>query len=179
MTNDHTGKSNHPGVFISTDEIDARVRSLAAEISADYADRDLFLVGLLKGSFVFLADLIRKLTVPASVDFMAATSYVGTKSSGTLIILKNLNESVRGKNVLIVEDIIDTGLTLSDIRQRLLDEQPESLRICTLLDKPARREQHVPVDYVGFEIEDRFVVGYGIDYDERFRWLPYVGVVDS
>lgn len=168
-----------PGVsvFIDTVKLQKRVAELATEISGDYADRDLFMVGLLKGSFVFLADLIRKISIPAEVDFMAATSYVGKKSSGNLIILKNLNESVAGKHVLIVEDIIDTGLTLSEVYQRLLLEQPASLRICTLLDKPARREKEVPITYTGFSIPDEFVIGYGIDYDERYRWLPYIGIV--
>ena len=171
-------QSDQPAVFISESDISSKVSELAEAISHDYRGRDLLLVGLLKGSFVFLADLIRQLTIPARVDFMAATSYVGKKSTGNLIVLKNLNESARDRDILIVEDIIDTGLTLAEIRQRLLDEQPTSLRICTLLDKPARRERDVPVDYVGFEIEDRFVVGYGIDYDERYLWLPYVGVVE-
>jgi len=165
-------------VFIGTEELHAKVRELAQRISTDYRDRELFLVGLLKGSFIFLADLIRELTVPAEVDFMAATSYVGKKSSGNLLILKNLNESVAGKHVLIVEDIIDTGLTLSEIYQRLLLEQPASLEICTLLDKPVRRVKDVPVTYTGFVIPDAFVVGYGIDYDERYRWLPYIGAVE-
>lgn len=151
---------------------------LASRIRADYKGKDLLLVGLLKGSFVFMADLIRALGMPAEVDFMAATSYVGTESSGELLILKGLNESVHERHVLIVEDIIDTGLTLSQIRERLLLEGPASLEICTLIDKPARRQVDVPVKYVGREIPDLFIVGYGIDFDQKYRWLSYIGTID-
>ena len=172
-------------VLISEEKIQAKVRELALAINRDYRDRDdlaerpLLLVGLLKGSFVFLADLVRHLTIPVEVDFMAATSYVGTQSTGNLIILKNLNESVHERHVLIVEDIIDTGLTLHEIRDRLLLESPASFEICTLLDKPIKRCRAVPVKYVGYTIGDEFVVGYGIDYNEQYRALPYVGVIDG
>lgn len=165
--------------FIPESEIRGKLAELAARINEDYQERSILMVGLLKGSFVFMADLMRLLTVPVEVDFMAATSYVGTQSTGNLIILKNLNESVHDRHVLIVEDIIDTGLTLYEIRERLLLESPASLEICTLLDKPAQRRRTVPVKYTGFVIEDRFVVGYGIDYNEKFRTLPFIGVINE
>lgn len=172
-------------VLISEEKIQAKVQELAQTINRDYGNRNdlednpVLLVGLLKGSFVFLADLVRHLTIPVEIDFMAATSYVGTQSTGNLIILKNLNESVHDRHVLIVEDIIDTGLTLYEIRERLLLESPASFEICTLLDKPVKRHSAVPVKYVGYTIGDEFVVGYGIDYNEQYRSLPYVGVVEG
>jgi hypoxanthine phosphoribosyltransferase len=166
----------HP--VLTEEELKSVTADLAARIRADYEGKDLLLVGLLKGSFVFMADLIRVLDMPTEVDFMAATSYVGTESSGELVILKGLNESVHERHVLIVEDIIDTGLTLSKIRERLLVEGPASLEICALVDKPARRQVDVPVKYVGREIPDLFIVGYGIDFDQKYRWLPYIGTID-
>lgn len=166
-------------VLISEKDLQTRVAELAETINRDYYDRPVLLVGLLKGSFVFLADLARHLTIPLEIDFMAATSYVGTQSTGNLIILKNLNESVHDRNVLIVEDIIDTGLTLYEIRERLLLESPADLQICTLLDKPAQRRRAVDVKYVGFTVGDEFVVGYGIDYNEQYRALPYIGAING
>ncbi|MFW6215328.1 MAG: hypoxanthine phosphoribosyltransferase [Alkalispirochaetaceae bacterium] len=166
----------HP--VLNEAELRTTVSHLAERIRADYEGKDLLLVGLLKGSFVFMADLIRALDLPAEVDFMAATSYVGRESSGELVILKGLNESVHDRHVLIVEDIIDTGLTLSQIRERLLLEGPASLEICALIDKPVRRQVQVPVKYVGKEIPDLFIVGYGIDYDQKYRWLPYIATID-
>ncbi|MFP4331310.1 MAG: hypoxanthine phosphoribosyltransferase [Alkalispirochaetaceae bacterium] len=166
----------HP--VLNETELRTTVSHLAERIRADYEGKDLLLVGLLKGSFVFMADLIRALDLPAEVDFMAATSYVGRESSGELVILKGLNESVHDRHVLIVEDIIDTGLTLSQIRERLLLEGPASLEICALIDKPVRRQVQVPVKYVGKEIPDLFIVGYGIDYDQKYRWLPYIATID-
>ena len=166
----------HP--VLTEEELKSVTADLAVRIRADYEGKDLLLVGLLKGSFVFMADLIRVLDMPTEVDFMAATSYVGTESSGELVILKGLNESVHERHVLIVEDIIDTGLTLSKIRERLLVEGPASLEICALVDKPARRQVDVPVKYVGREIPDLFIVGYGIDFDQKYRWLPYIGTID-
>lgn len=163
---------------LTQEELTQAVTDLATRIRADYEGTDLLLVGLLKGSFVFLADLMRELDMPAEVDFMAATSYVGRESTGELVILKGLNETVHDRHVLIIEDIIDTGLTLSRIRERLLLESPASLEICALIDKPARREAEVPVKYVGREIPDLFIVGYGIDFDQKYRWLPYVGTID-
>jgi hypoxanthine phosphoribosyltransferase len=163
---------------LTEQEIQQTVTTLAERIRADYEGKDLLLIGLLKGSFVFMADLMRALHIPAEVDFMAATSYTGRESTGELVILKGLNESVHERHVLIVEDIIDTGLTLSRIRERLLLEGPASLEICTLIDKPARRQTEVPVKYVGREIPDLFIVGYGIDFDQKYRWLPYIGTID-
>jgi hypoxanthine phosphoribosyltransferase len=164
--------------LISEDELRETVATLAAEIREDYRDKDPLVVGLLKGSFVFMADLIRRLDIPMEVDFMAATSYVGRESTGELVVLKGLNESVHNRHVLIVEDIIDTGLTLHQIYDRLSTEGPASIEICTLIDKPARRQVDVPVKYVGREIPDLFIVGYGIDFDQKYRWLPYVGTID-
>jgi hypoxanthine phosphoribosyltransferase len=164
--------------LVSEAELAQIVADLAARIRADYEGKDLLLVGLLKGSFVFMADLMRALDMPAEVDFMSATSYAGRESTGELVILKGLNESVHNRHVVIVEDIIDTGLTLSRIRERLLLEGPASLAICTLIDKPARRQTEVPVTYVGREIPDLFIVGYGIDFDQKYRWLPYIGTID-
>jgi hypoxanthine phosphoribosyltransferase len=164
--------------LLTEEEIRTVVIDLAARIRGDYQGRDLLLVGLLKGSFVFMADLIRALEIPVEADFMSAASYAGRESTGELVILKGLNESVHNRHVLIVEDIIDTGLTLSRIRERLLLEGPASLEICTLIDKPARRQTEVPVRYVGREIPDLFIVGYGIDFDQKYRWLPYIGTID-
>ena len=164
--------------LIGEDELKETVATLAAEIREDYRDKDPLVVGLLKGSFVFMADLIRQLDIPMEVDFMAATSYVGRESTGELVVLKGLNETVHNRHVLIVEDIIDTGLTLHQIYDRLSTEGPASIEICTLIDKPARRQVDVPVKYVGREIPDLFIVGYGIDFDQKYRWLPYVGTID-
>ena len=164
--------------LVGEDELKALVTRLADEIRNDYRGRDLLLVGLLKGSFVFMADLVRELSLPVEVDFMSATSYSGRESTGELVILKGLNDTVHDRHVLIVEDIIDTGLTLNRIRERLLMESPASLEICTLIDKPVRRQAEVPVKYVGKEIPDLFIVGYGIDFDQKYRWLPYIGTID-
>ncbi len=164
--------------LLTEDELKEILTTLADRIRTDYHGKDLLLIGLLKGSFVFMADLMRELNIPMEVDFMSATSYVGRESTGELVILKGLNESVHERHVLIVEDIIDTGLTLSRIRERLLLEGPASLEICTLIDKPARRQAEVPVKYVGREIPDLFIVGYGIDFDQKYRWLPYIGTID-
>lgn len=164
-------------LFSEADLKDA-VERLAERIRSDYEGKDLLIVGLLKGSFVFMADLVRRLDMAVEIDFMAATSYVGRESTGELVILKGLNESVHERHVLIVEDIIDTGLTLSQIRERLILEGPASLEICTLIDKPARRQTEVAVKYVGHEIPDLFIVGYGIDFDQKYRWLPYIATID-
>jgi hypoxanthine phosphoribosyltransferase len=156
-----------------------RVAELGAEVSADYAGRDLLLVGVLKGAVFFMADLMRHLTIPCEVDFMAISSYgASTDSSGVVRILKDLDINIEGRHVLVVEDIIDSGLTLSYLVRTLEARQPASLEICALLTKPERREIVVPVRYTGFEIPNEFVIGYGLDYDERYRNLPYVGVLD-
>lgn len=167
-------------VMIPEDEIAKRIAELGQQITEQYQDSgsDMVLVGLLRGSFMFMADLCRKIEVSHEVDFMTASSYgSGMSSTRDVRILKDLDEDIRGKDVLIVEDIIDSGNTLSKVREILSLRQPKSLAICTLLDKPDRREVEVPVEYVGFTIPDEFVVGYGIDYAQRYRHLPYVGKV--
>ena len=169
-----------PQVLISRDRLAQRVRELAADISRDYREQpDLHLIGVLKGAFMFMADLVRALDVPVTMDFMAVSSYaVGTTSSGEVRVLKDLDFALQGRNVLIVEDIIDTGLTLQYLREILGARAPRSLRTACLLSKPARRKIDVPVEYIGFEIEDRFVVGYGLDRDGLFRNLPEIAVID-
>lgn len=167
-------------VMISEQDIKARVAELGRQISAHYqnSQSDMVLVGLLRGSFIFMADLCRTLDVSHEVDFMTASSYGNSMNSTRDVkILKDLDEDIRGKDVLIVEDIIDSGNTLSRVREILQLREPKSLAICTLLDKPSRREVDVPVEWVGFSIEDEFVVGYGIDYAQHYRHLPYVGKV--
>ncbi|MHB8470496.1 MAG: hypoxanthine phosphoribosyltransferase [Gaiellaceae bacterium] len=156
-----------------------RIAELGGEISSDYAGRDLLLVGVLKGAVFFMADLMRGLTIPCEIDFMAISSYGdSTDSSGVVRILKDLDINIEGRDVLVVEDIIDSGLTLSYLMRNLEAREPASLEICALLTKPERREIDVPVRYVGFEIPNRFVIGYGLDFAERYRNLPYVGVLD-
>jgi hypoxanthine phosphoribosyltransferase len=167
-------------VLIGADELQARIRELAAEISRDYADRDLLLIGVLKGAVFFLGDLMRQLTVSSECDFMAISSYgSGTESSGVVRILKDLDASIEGRNVLVVEDIVDSGLTLSYLLRTLEARGPKSLEVCALLTKPSRREVDLACRYVGFEIPNRFVIGYGLDYDERYRSLPFVAVLDE
>jgi hypoxanthine phosphoribosyltransferase len=165
-------------VLIDESSLRGRVVELGAEISADYTGRDLLLVGVLKGAVFFMADLMRELTVPCEIDFMAISSYgAATDSSGVVRILKDLDINVAGRDVLVVEDIIDSGLTLSYLMRNLRARKPASLEICALLTKPERREIDVPVRYVGFEIPNRFVIGYGLDFAERYRNLPYVAVL--
>jgi hypoxanthine phosphoribosyltransferase len=166
-------------VLIESDELQRRIAQLGEEISNDYAGRDLLLVGVLKGAVFFMADLMRHLTIPCEIDFMAISSYgEGTDSSGVVRILKDLDINIEGRDVLVVEDIIDSGLTLSYLMRNLEARDPASLEVCALLTKPDRREIEVPVRYVGFEIPNRFVIGYGLDFAERYRNLPYVGVLD-
>ncbi|NOZ49242.1 MAG: hypoxanthine phosphoribosyltransferase [Chloroflexi bacterium] len=171
----------HPDIaeiLIPADELQARIQQLADEISLAYAGKQPLLLAVLKGSIVFLADLMRALSVPHAIDFMATSSYgSATESSGVVRILKDLDEPIEGRDVLIVEDIIDSGNTLDYLRTLLLARNPASLRIVTLLSKPSRRQLDVPVDWVGFEIPDRFVIGYGLDYDEHYRNLPYIGIL--
>lgn len=165
-------------ILISEEEIRTRTRELGRQISQDYQGRDLLLVCVLKGAITFLADLMRQIAVPHAIDFMAISSYgASTRSSGVVRILKDLDTNIDGCNVLIVEDIIDTGRTLSYITANLKTRHPKSLRICTLLDKPSRREIDIPLDYVGFEIPNKFVIGYGLDYGEIYRNLSYIGVL--
>ena len=163
------------GFTISEEEIRAKVRELAARINADYRDRHPLLVGILKGAFVFLADLIREIDLQVEVDFIATSSYGrSTESTGIVKIIKDLNQSITGRDVLLVEDIVDTGLTLRYLYNLLLSRNPRSLEICVLLDKKERRKVEVPVKYVGFEVPDLFLVGYGLDYAEKFRGLKYI-----
>ncbi|GAA5110205.1 hypoxanthine phosphoribosyltransferase [Orbus sasakiae] len=167
-------------VMISENDVQKRVQALGQKISEDYSksNNELVLVGLLRGSFIFMADLSRAITVGHEVDFMTASSYGSAMNSNRDVkILKDLDEDIRGKDVLIVEDIIDTGNTLSKVKELLELRGPRSLEICTLLDKPSRREVDVPVKYIGFSIPDEFVVGYGIDYAQHYRHLPYIGHV--
>lgn len=158
-------------------QIRARVQELGAQLTRDYAGKDLVVVGLLNGVFPFFADLVRSMNFDFDMTFMQVASYGGgTESTGEVHILKDLDRSIQGRHALVVEDIVDTGLTLHKVRNLLKDREPLSLRICTLLDKPSRRKVEVPVDYIGFTIEDHFVVGYGLDFDGKLRNLPYVGV---
>lgn len=166
-------------VMISSEEIQARIQTLGLEISEYYKDSDnLVLIGLLRGSFVFMADLARAITQPHAIDFMTASSYGhATESNRDVRILKDLDDDIKGKDVLLVEDIIDTGNTLSKVCEILSLREPNSIRLCTLLDKPERREIEVKIDWAGFVIPDEFVVGMGLDYAQRYRHLPYVGKV--
>jgi hypoxanthine phosphoribosyltransferase len=167
-------------VLIEDDRLQERISELGEEISADYAGRDLLLVGVLNGAVFFMADLMRRLTVPCEIDFMALSSYgESTDSSGVVRILKDLDLSIEGRHVLVVEDIIDSGLTLSYLVRNLQAREPASLAVCALLTKPGRREIDVDVRYVGFEIPNRFVIGYGLDFAERYRNLPYVAVLHA
>ncbi len=165
-------------VLLTEEQIRQRARELGQQISADYKGQDLLLVCVLKGAITFLADLMREITIPHAIDFMAISSYgASTESSGVVRILKDLDSNIEGRNVLIVEDIIDTGRTLSYITRNLRTRRPKSLRICTLLSKPSRREIEIPLHYVGFEIPNKFVIGYGLDFAEIYRSLPYIGVL--
>lgn len=164
--------------MITEEQLSKKVEELAKQIEKDYEGQSLLVVGILKGASVFVSDLIRKIDLDVNIDFMSVSSYGnGTESSGTVKILKDLDVDIEGKNVLIVEDIIDSGLTLSNLVASLQTRNPKSLKICTLLDKPQRRTANIHVDYVGFVIEDKFIVGYGIDWAEKYRNLPYIGVV--
>jgi hypoxanthine phosphoribosyltransferase len=167
-------------ILIDADALSGRVAELGTEISTHYEGRDLLLIGVLKGAVFFMADLMRHLTVPCEVDFMAISSYgAQTDSSGVVRILKDLDINIEGRNVLVVEDIIDSGLTLSYLIRNLESREPSSLEVCALLTKPARREIDVDVRWIGFEIPNRFVIGYGLDFAERYRNLPYVGVLSD
>ncbi len=163
--------------LLTREEVEKRIKELAKEIEKDYCGKDLLVIGLLKGSIMFMSDLIKEMDLPVMIDFMSVSSYSGTISTGVINVLKDTDISVKDKDVLIVEDIIDTGLTLSHVKKLLEDRGAKSLKICTLLDKPSRRTIEMKGDYVGFEIPDEFVVGYGLDYDQHHRNLPYVGIV--
>jgi hypoxanthine phosphoribosyltransferase len=167
-------------VMISSEDIAKRVKELGHEINTHYqnSDKELVLVGLLRGSVLFMADLCRAIDKPHELDFMTASSYAkGTVSSGDVKILKDLDSSIAGKDVLIVEDIIDSGRTLAKVMEMLQTREPNSIEICTLVSKPSRREIELPVKFLGFEVEDRFIVGYGLDYEQKYRHLPFIGEI--
>lgn len=165
-------------VLVSEEELVEKVTSLGAQMTVDYKDKDLLVVGILKGSSIFMSDLVRKINIPLTIDYMVVSSYgSSTESSGVVRIIKDLEESIDNKHILIVEDIVDTGLTLAYIKEILNGRNPASVKICTLLDKPARRKKEIHIDYVGFEVPDEFIVGYGIDYAEQYRNLPFVGAL--
>ena len=166
-------------ILVTEEQLQAKVAQLGARISQDYAGKDLLLVSILKGAVVFMADLMRAVTIPCSIDFMVVSSYGGTntESTGLVKIVKDLDADLTGKDVLIVEDVLDTGVTLSNLVPMLKMRNPSSVKICAILDKPARRKTDIAADYRGFEVPDAFVVGYGLDYNEKYRNLPYVGVL--
>ena len=164
-------------ILISEEEIQKKVAEMGTKISEDFRDKDPLFVGVLKGCFIFMADLMRYVDIRCSMDFMAVSSYSGTSSTGAVKINKDLSEDIEGRHVIIVEDILDSGVTLSYLKQYLMVRKPASISIATLMDKPARRKADVYADYSCFEIPDAFVVGYGLDYNERYRNLPYIGVL--
>lgn len=166
------------GTLLTTEQIAERVRAMGAQITRESTGEDLLVISVLKGAFVFTADLLRSIDLPCQIEFVSVSSYgSGTTSAGKITVRQDLSIPIKGRHVLVVEDIVDTGTTLAFLRERLLDQAPASLRIATLLDKPSRRTTEVPVDYVGFAIPDEFVVGYGIDWAERYRSLPYIGMI--
>jgi hypoxanthine phosphoribosyltransferase len=173
LQDEHIGE-----ILVQADELQHRITAMAAEVSSDYQGRDLLLIGVLKGAVFFLADLMRQLSIPCEVDFMAVASYgSSTDSSGVVRILKDLDAPLEGRNVLIVEDIVDSGLTLQYLMRTLEARGPASIEVCALLTKPERRKVDTPARYVGFEIPDKFAIGYGLDYAERYRNLPYVATL--
>ncbi|MEN6413366.1 MAG: hypoxanthine phosphoribosyltransferase [Veillonellales bacterium] len=165
-------------VLISEEDLAARIKAMGKEITADYAGKEILMVGVLRGAVIFMSDLARAIKVPVAIDFMAVSSYgVSTSSSGVVRILKDLDEELEGKHLLIVEDIIDSGLTLKYLFENLKSRHPASVKICTLLNKPERRQADVTIDYNGFIVPDEFVVGYGLDYAEKYRNLPFIGIL--
>jgi hypoxanthine phosphoribosyltransferase len=162
--------------FLTVDQIQKKVKELADRISEDYEGKELLAVGILKGAFIFFSDIVRLIRVPLVVDFLIASSYIRSETSGQVAIHYDIREDFTRKDVLLIDDIVDTGITLNYLRERILMKGPESLKICTFLDKKERREVDIPLDYVGFEIPNDFVVGYGLDYDNKFRNLPYISV---
>ena len=164
-------------ILFSEEQLKARVREIAGQIDRDFAGKEPMLISVLRGSFIFMADLMRSITLPCTVDFMAVSSYQGTTSTGAVKINKDLNEDIAGKHLILVEDILDSGITLNYLKKSLEARQPASIRIVTLMDKPARRKADIHADYSCFEVPDAFVVGYGLDYNERYRNLPYIGIL--
>lgn len=166
-------------VMYSEEEVAARIRQLAEQINHDYEGKEIHLIGILRGGSFFMCELAKRITVPVTIDFMSASSYgMSTTSSGVVKIVKDLEEAIVGRHVIVVEDIIDTGRTLSYLLEMLREREPASLKLCTLLDKPDRRVVEVKIDYNGYSIPDEFVVGYGLDYAQKYRNLPYIGVVE-
>lgn len=166
-------------VMLTEEEVDGKIQEIGERISRDFAGKQVHLVCVLKGGAFFMCELAKRITIPVSIDFMSVSSYgAGTKSSGVVKIVKDLDEPLEGKHVIVVEDIVDSGRTLSYLLENLQNRKPASLHLCTLLDKPERRVTDVKVDYTGFEIPDEFVVGYGLDYAQKYRNLPYIGVVE-
>lgn len=166
-------------VLLSEEEVDKRIKEIGEQISKDYKGKSVHLICVLRGGSFFMCELAKRITIPVSIDFMSVSSYgAGTVSSGNIKIIKDLDDSIAGKDVIVVEDIIDSGRTLSHLLELLKSRNPESLKLCTLLDKPDRRVVEVDVDYTCFQVPDLFVVGYGLDYDQKYRNLPYVGVVE-
>ena len=171
--------SEHIRVLLPEEELDARIQTLGQEISKDYEGKQVHMICVLKGGSFFMCELAKRISVPVSLDFMSVSSYgSGTKSGGVVKIVKDLDDPIKDKDVLVVEDIVDSGRTLSYLLEMLMARGPRSLKLCTLLDKPDRRVVDVDVDYTGFQIPDEFVVGFGLDYDQRYRNLPYIGVVE-
>lgn len=165
-------------ILISEEQLAARIKELGEQITADYAGKEILAIGVLRGAVVFMADLTRAIKVPVAIDFMAVSSYgSGTDSSGVVRILKDLDENIEGRHLLIVEDIIDSGLTLTYLLENLKSRKPASLKLCTLLNKPERRKAVVQIDYNGFTVPDYFVVGYGLDFAEKYRNLPFIGIL--
>ncbi|MBI3608233.1 MAG: hypoxanthine phosphoribosyltransferase [Nitrospirae bacterium] len=166
--------------LISQQEINRRIKDLGRRISEDYQDRDVVMIGVLKGAFAFFADLVRAIQVPVELDFLVVSSYQGSsKSTGRVKVISDLTVDIKGQDVIVVEDIVDSGLTLSFLKKKLLMRHPNSLRVCALLDKPERRTINVPIEYVGFTVPNKYVVGYGLDYQNRYRNLPYIAVLDQ
>ena len=166
--------------IVTQEEMRARIRELGRQITADYADKDLVLVGILKGAYAFYADLARAIRIPIRVDFLIVTSYSSKgNTSGKVKMMSDLTEDVAGRDVILVEDIVDSGLTVKYLTQTLSKRKPKSIRVCTLLSKPERRKVNVPIHYVGFEIPNQYVVGYGLDYQQKYRNLPYLAVLDT
>lgn len=168
---------NNIEILISEDEINSRVLEIADAINNKYKNEELLVVGILKGSFVFMSDLIKRLNMPLEIDFMIVSSYSGTESTGNVNIIKDINNDITNKNILLVEDIVDTGLTLSNVRNLLFNRNPKNIEICTLIDKKVRRKVELEADYVGFNIGNEFIIGYGLDLDEKYRNLPYIGKI--
>ena len=164
-------------VLVSEEELERHVARIGAQISADYADKDPIFVGVLKGCFIFMADLMRHVSINCSMDFMAVSSYSGTNSTGAVKINKDLSQDIGGRHIILVEDILDSGVTLNYLKNYLMVREPASIAVATLLDKPSRRKADIYPDYCGLEVPDAFVVGYGLDYNERYRNLPYIGIL--